>query len=310
MLHCDSRRARRRRRHRLARLIGSFSVGALTIHQLSDGAEQAPRATWFTGIDPAVWAPAVGVSGPDALFAVNYGGFAVTGDGHLTVIDTGFGAPGRMRVGLEGGGGMLERLAEAGIGAGDVDGIVQTHLHSDHCGWLLREDGRTLTFPNATVYLHERELAYWTTAASDGDPMAPFARGRIEPIRAAGRVRTFDREFAITPSISALPTPGHTPGHSSVLVTSAGEHALLLGDVAHHPIHLIHHDWLPRIDLDPAESVRSRGRMAALAVERDAIVVAPHMPILTLGRLRRVGGGYEYVKVRPPSLESSPAVND
>lgn len=290
----------------MARLSASFSVGRLTVHHLSDGAEIAPRASWFTGIDPSVWAPAVGVNGADALFPVNYGGFAITGDGHVTLIDTGFGPTARHRAGLEGGGGMLERLAEAGIAASDVDLVLQTHLHSDHCGWLVREDGRTLGFPNATVFLHEKELAYWTTEASDANPMSAFVRTRIAPVRAAGQLRTFDGESPISAAVTALPTPGHTPGHSSAIVTSVGEHVLLLGDVAHHPIHLVHHDWLPRIDLDPADSVRSRARMAALAVEKDAIVTAPHMPILTLGRLRPLGEGYEYTKIELPDHSTAP----
>ncbi|MDE3100799.1 MAG: MBL fold metallo-hydrolase [Chloroflexota bacterium] len=176
---------------------------------------------------------------------------------------------------------MIERLAEIGIGRADVNVVVQTHLHADHCGWLLHEDGVTLGFPNATVFLHERELTYWTTSVSDGTPMSAFVRSRIEPMRAAGRMSLFDREFAVSAAVTALPTPGHTPGHCSVLVVSDGAHALLLGDVAHHPTHLEHHDWLPRIDLDPSESVRSRGKMAAVAASHRAVVTAPHMPILT-----------------------------
>jgi glyoxylase-like metal-dependent hydrolase (beta-lactamase superfamily II) len=284
----------------MARLSGSFRIGRLTIHHLSDGAEKARRDSWFSGIDPAIWAPAVGVAGPDALFSVNYGGFAITGDDHVTLIDTGFGAPARARAELEGGGEMMERLAEAGIRAKDVDLVVETHLHTDHCGWLVGDDGQTFGLPKATVYVHESELEYWTTARSDRNTMSALVRKRIEVVRAAGAIRTFGSEVALSDSVTVLPTPGHTPGHSSVLVTSEGQHALLLGDVAHHPIHLEHHDWLPRIDLDPAESIRSRAKMAALAVQTNAVVTAPHMPILTLGRLQKLGGSYRFTGVAPP----------
>jgi len=151
------------------------------------------------------------------------------------------------------------------------------------------------------VYVHETELKYWTTALSDDNKMSAFVRSRIDPVLRAGRITTFDRQFEVSTAVTALPTPGHTPGHCSVLVTSDGAQALLLGDVAHHPIHLEHHNWLPRIDLDPPESIRSRAKMAALAVETDALVTAPHMPILTLGRLRRRGGQYRYVAVEAPA---------
>ncbi len=256
---------------------------------------RAPRQSWFHRIDPAVWAPVLGVSGADALFTVNYGAFVITGDGHVTLIDTGFGPPARERTDLQGGGEMMHRLTEIGIERQSVDVIVQTHLHSDHCGWLVGDDGRSLSFPNAVVYVHEDEVRYWTTSASDTNAMSQFARGRIEPVRAAGGLQTFKNECEISNSVTALPTPGHTPGHCSVLVRSNDQYALLLGDVAHHPVHLEHHDWLPRIDLDPPSSIRSRERMASLAVERNAIVTAPHMPILTLGHLQRRNGGYRYV---------------
>jgi glyoxylase-like metal-dependent hydrolase (beta-lactamase superfamily II) len=276
----------------MPQLSGTFRVGKLTVAALSDGAEEGPRQRWFNGIDPSILMPALGITSPDISLPANFGGFAVMGDGHTTLIDSGFGQPGRLRAGTIAGGEMLERLAELGVRPEDVDGVVQTHLHFDHCGWLTEDDGGTLTFPNATVYLHQRELEYWTSAESDDNRMAAFARSRIGPVHAAGRVQTFDREFAISEALTALPTPGHTPGHSSILLTSNGEHALLLGDVAHHPIHLEHQDWVPEIDLDPQESIRSRARMAALAVERDALVTAPHMPILTLLRVRPVEQGY------------------
>lgn len=284
----------------MTRLSGTFRVGDLTVHQISDGASSGPRQSWFTGIDPSVWAPALGVGGADWLFPVNFGGFVVTGDGHVTLVDTGFGAPARGRDGMEGGGQMLDRLAELGIRPEDVDRVAQTHLHSDHCGWLIEDDGGPPTFPNADVYVHEQELAYWTTEASAADPMQAFVQSRIDPVRTADRVRTFDREFPLSDHITLLPTPGHTPGHTSLLLASEGQHALLLGDVAHHPIHLERHDWLPQIDLDPPESIRSRRRMAELAVERNALVTAPHMPVLTLGRVLRSGEGFAYQAVQTP----------
>ena len=79
-----------------------------------------------------------------------------------------------------------------------------------------------------------------------------------------------------------------------MLAASQGTNLLLLGDAAHHPVHLEHHDWIPQVDLDPAESTRSRGKVARLAVEKDAIVTSGHFPILSLGRIREVEGGYKW----------------
>ena len=196
---------------------------------------------------------------------------------------------------LPGGGELLTRLSELGVAAGEVDAIVHTHLHGDHCGWNVNEDeGGALTFPNATVYLHQRELDYWTGAASDEDWQAEYSRSRILPVQDAGRVETFEGEYAVTDAVTMVPTPGHTPGHCCVMVASQGEHLLIVGDAALHPVQLEDHDWIPSGGLDPAESQRSRGKIAALAVERDAVVTGGHFPILTLGKLHRVETGYRW----------------
>lgn len=278
-----------------ARLVATFRVGELEISQLSDGFGTAPRRSWFAGIDPQVWMPTFGIVDADTPFAVNFGGFLVVGDGHVTLVDAGLGAPGLTRAGLAGGGRMLERLAEIGVDRHTVDRVVLTHMHSDHVGHL-SDAAAALTFPDAAVHVNRDELDYWTTSTSDDNPMSTFVRSRISGLLRDGRVRTFAGEHALSASVTAIPTPGHTPGHCSVVLCSAGQTAILLGDVAHHPVHLEHHGWLPDIDLDPAESQRSRARVAGFAADHQAVVVGPHMPVLTLGYVeRRPDGCFGYV---------------
>ncbi|TDD61318.1 MBL fold metallo-hydrolase [Actinomadura rubrisoli] len=197
--------------------------------------------------------------------------------------------------GMAGAGEMPAWLAALGIEPGDVDRIVQTHLHSDHCGWLIKDDEGGLTFPNATVHVNEREVAYWS--GDEVDAIA-FNRGTTAPVRArlravadAGRLHTFDGELELSEEITVLPTPGHTPGHVSVVVASGGETAILAGDLLHHPVHVEHPHWLPSVDHDPAESVRSRERIAALAADRKAVILAPHFPIPTVVGVDRGPGG-------------------
>lgn len=278
----------------MSRLSETFQLGGLTITALSDGAPDRAVGGFFAGVDPADWTRALGLTSPDDPVPFNFGSFLVRGDGHTTLIDSGNGARGR-EMHIPGGGELLERLAELGVRRDEVDRVAHTHLHGDHCGWNIDDDaGGAITFPNATVYVAQRELEYWTTAASDASPQAPYARSRVEPLRTAGRIHTFDGEFALSDAITMVPTPGHTPGHCAVMIVSQGQHLLLLGDAAHHPAHLEHHDWIPGVDLDRAESMRSRAKIAALAVERDALVTGGHFPILTLGHVRRVDGGYRW----------------
>ncbi|MYE45439.1 MAG: MBL fold metallo-hydrolase [Chloroflexi bacterium] len=290
-----TRRARRRGEGgTMPRLSDSFTIGGLEIAALSDGAPDRALGGFFHDVDPAAWTSAIGITDPEDPVPFNFGSFLIRGDGHLTLIDSGYGVP-ALAMGIPGGGELPQRIADLGVGLEEIDRVIHTHLHGDHVGWNIHDnEGDRLMFPNATFYVHENELAYWTGSASDDNPMAENVRRRINPVVAAGRVETTEGEFAVSEALTMVPAPGHTPGHCTVLAASQGTNLLLLGDAAHHPVHLEHHDWIPQVDLDPAESTRSRGKIARLAIEKDAIVTSGHFPILSLGRIREVEGGYKW----------------
>ncbi|RBQ16173.1 hypothetical protein DP939_31635 [Spongiactinospora rosea] len=278
------------------RTSATIEVGRMRISQVSDGVVEAPRRTWFNGVPPEEWMPATGVNDPDHPFRVNFGAFLVTGDGSVTLVDAGWGHRAHEVAGLAAAGGMLDRLADLGVRPGDVDRIVQTHLHADHCGWLIKDDAGTPTFPRAEVHVHEREIAYWTgeevAAIPANHSMVPAVRKRIEAVAEAGLLRTFGGELPLSDAVTVLPAHGHTPGHVVVLVADGDAAAVIVGDLAHHPAHLEHPGWLPVIDYDPPRSVESREMVAALAAERNAALLAPHFPILTVvGVSRQADGG-------------------
>jgi len=278
----------------MSRLSETFTLGALEIAALSDGAPDRALGGFFHGVDAADWTSALGISDPEQPVPFNFGSFLIRGDGRTTLIDTGMAVPAR-EMGIPGGGELLLRLDELGVGRDEVDTIVHTHLHPDHCAWNTNADaGGEVTFPNATVYVARAELDHWRGPDLDGNDRAEVARKNTQPYVDAGRLEPTDGEYAVSEALTMVPTPGHTPGHCSILLASQGEHLVILGDAEHHPVHLEHHDWIPGVDLDPAESTRSRGKIAALAVEKNALVTGGHFPILTLGRVRRVDSGYRW----------------
>jgi glyoxylase-like metal-dependent hydrolase (beta-lactamase superfamily II) len=264
------------------------------VDALSDGAPRRLMDGLFHNIDPDLWARALGLSDRTQLVSFNYGCFLVREPAGITLVDTGYGAA-RRDPAVEGSGGLLQRLAEAGVRPDEVDRIVHTHLHSDHCGWDVNDDaGGAITFPKAQVLVAQSELDHWLGPPADTHVNVAYIRSRLRPLVDAGAVRTTNGDHAVSRAIETVRTPGHTPGHCSVIVSSGADRLLITGDVTHHPVHFEHTAWLPAVDIDPAESVRSRQKLAGLAIERDLIVTGGHYPILTLGRLRRAVEGIRW----------------
>ena len=278
----------------------SFRVGALEVVQLSDGSFGRDARNFFDGVDAGAWTSACGISAPEEPVPWAYSGYLVRGDGHTTLIDTALGErpcePGILSCAE-----FPQRLAECGVEPADVDVLLHSHLHWDHVGWDVTRDG-AVAYPGAEVRLSGAELDFWMTP----HPQAPerhvlFANEHFRPLLDAGQVRTFDGDAEVTPSITMIATPGHTPGHTVQLIRSEGEALILVGDAMHHWTHVEHHDWLSIHEWDPEQSRDARRRICELAIETDALVTGPHFPLLTVGRVRRDGSGYRYEQVRLPS---------
>ena len=285
------------------RLSGSFRVGQIIVTQLSDGVVVEPRANWFNGIDPACWMPAVGIDSPDTPLPVNFGGFLIQSAGSTTLFDCGIGPMAEtMFPGIREGGNLLHRLAEVGVSPDDIDRVVISHLHLDHCGHLLTPAGEP-TFSRAEVWLHEREVGYWRSAEAADNIKPDVIREYLEALESVGVLRTYIDEFEISQGIRLIPSAGHTPGHTVMLLSSDDEHGLLLGDVVHHTSHIEHPRWLQNYDVEPASSIATRTNLFDRAAHLGAIVTAVHMPILTLGTVAMTeSGGFAYHAIDHPVI--------
>ena len=141
---------------------------------------------------------------------------------------------------------LLKDMADNGVRPDEVDMVVVTHLHRDHVGWNLVWDDDVFrpTFRNAR---------YWIPRA-DWDTFAPRARTRalsyirdqVLPLEGLGILELMDGEQPLTSELTALPTPGHTPGHTSVLIASDGEWGVVFGDAAHVPAQAQETHWKPQ----------------------------------------------------------------
>src|SRR5262249_44052228 len=160
------------------------------------------------------------------------GTFLIDDGQALALIDTGMGDTGGP------GGRLLERLEGAGVAPSDISLVIHTHLHSDHVGWnCVDADGlRRLVFTRARHVVQRADWAHF----SEHRAKHPAFEACVEPVRAAGRLELLDGDVPVTGSLSVIRTPGHTPGHQSVVIRSEGAGAIILGDVAHLPLQLWH----------------------------------------------------------------------
>lgn len=202
---------------------------------------------------------------------------------HRILVDTGYGdklsAQERGFMCLQEDKRLLGSLAVLGVAPEDIDLVINTHLHGDHCGGNTRYDehGELVpTFPNAVYCVQRLELA---------DAMFPNERTRgtyhpdnWEPLERAGQLRVLWGDTRLTDEVRVLVTPGHTPAHQSVIIESRGETASFLADTAHWPLHLERLEVLTAYDAQPLVTLETKRRLAQWAVEHKALLIFDHHP--------------------------------
>lgn len=193
---------------------------------------------------------------------------------------------------------FLQRLAGAGCPPEAVDIVVCTHLHLDHVGWNTRlVDGRWVpTFPNARYLFGRHDYDYYSSV-DDAERQAMLADS-VVPVIEAGLSTLVAMDAVIAPEVRFTPTPGHSPGHASIVIDSAGERAVICGDVMHHPCQLARPGWSSGFDDDgDAASVTRRAFLAELADTR-TMLIGTHFPPPVAGRVISDGESYRLVPMR------------
>ena len=188
---------------------------------------------------------------------------------------------------------FLDDLAAAGYPRESIDTVLCTHLHVDHVGWNTMWSGGhwVPTFPNARYLVHAREWAYWQ-AEAEGEHRQ-IMNDSVQPIVDAGLMDEVATDHRVCAQVQLEPTPGHTPGHVSVRITSAGQQALITGDFMHHPCQMQRLDWGSTADFDPAAAKATRERMLARLAADQTLVIGTHFANPTAGRVKpRADGGY------------------
>ncbi|HEV2303471.1 MAG TPA: MBL fold metallo-hydrolase [Stellaceae bacterium] len=185
---------------------------------------------------------------------------------------------------------FLADLERAGYARRSIDTVLCTHLHVDHVGWnTMLESGRWVpSFPNARYLFGRVEYEHWS-AQHEREDMAFVLADSVRPVVEAGLVDLVEAEHRVCEEVSLVPTPGHTPGHVSVRISSAGEDALITGDFMHHPCQIAHPEWSSAADSDAQVARATRERMLTRLAETPILVIGTHFAGATAGYILRDG---------------------
>ena len=271
------------------------TVGDTTVTYLPDGEVHLEPTIFFPTSTAEGWASFAPYLDKDGRLPVSVGSFLIRTATHRVLVDLGLGAVdfevpdlATFRGGL-----LLDSLRGEGLGPSDIDAVVFTHLHHDHVGWTSNVapapnapgDRRLagLTFPNARHLVSRAEWEHWkgTAEITGPDPVAvqqPLA-DVIEFLA--------DGEEPV-PGVRAVSTPGHTPGHTSLLVTDAvrtPQRLLILGDVMHTQAQISETQWNCRFDVDAEHGTRTRTALLEQYRDPDTTVAAGHFAGSVFGRI-------------------------
>lgn len=284
-----------------------ISIGKVKIHILEDGVFRLDAGVLFGFVPKILWEKALRESGlfwewdeKANLLTLSSRGFLVEKtDGQLILVDTGFGEKffGLLKEHMSitrPNGSLLENLRKLGINRDDVTAAVNTHLHADHAGGNVIEEGGVLrpAFPNAFYYIQERE---WKVASTQNTPAkGAYFREHLLPLEERRRTHLYQGKASLGEGITLFPTPGHTPGHQSVLIESEGKSAVVLGAVGITALHLENLRWGSSLDYYRDRSWKTKQKVVKLALEKKALVFFAHDPQRSYGYLEEIEKGEKY----------------
>jgi glyoxylase-like metal-dependent hydrolase (beta-lactamase superfamily II) len=199
--------------------------------------------------------------------------------------------------------GFLDNMIAAGFGPDDVTAVVCTHLHVDHVGWnthLVGEEWKP-TFPKARYLFGETEWNHWKVEPQIyGDVVGDSVRPCID----AGLADLVASDLRLNDLVWLEPTPGHTPGHHSVRISSGGQDAVITGDLVHHPIQFENLDWVSNPDVDPAAAIATRRNFTERYCDDHTLILGTHFGGPSCGHLRRHGEAWRLDPGSYPDISS------
>lgn len=283
-------------------------IGTIEYHYLNAGVHWADGGGAFGLVPKTIWQEKIR---PDAdnRIPIHINCLLIKANGKTILVDTGYGnklTPKQTKIfGLDYSLGTLNgNLAGLGLTPADVDVVINTHLHADHCGGNTEIDPADQqvkpAFPNAEYLIQRLE---WADAAVTNErTRATYLPQNFEPLRQTGQLTLLAGDTPVTGGVSTVITRGHTRAHQSVLLESGGQSALFLGDMATLSYNFERTAWVSAFDVEPLENIETKRKWQHWAVESGAVVMIQHDPHRNKGRLYRDKQHFKLVPLTEPEI--------
>jgi glyoxylase-like metal-dependent hydrolase (beta-lactamase superfamily II) len=274
-------------------------LGDLELTQISDGNVTFPLADGFvTNADKAAVNAALEAAFlPRDQVTIIFNPMVVNNGSKLVLIDTGYGAAGPKTAGQ-----LVTNMGAAGIDPKTIDIVVISHLHPDHINGLVGADGG-IAFPNAEIKMPAKEVAYWmddgNMSRAPAGRMADYFKNvrRVMGV-VSSKVTNYEWDKEVAPGITAIPTVGHTPGHTSFVIASGSARLLVQSDVTNHPALFVRNPgWSAVFDLDGPQAIETRRKFYDMAVAEKTLIAGFHYPFPSLGHVEKDGTSYRLVPI-------------
>lgn len=268
-----------------------MKLGAFEIHPVSDGRFRLDGGAMFGVVPRVLWEQCCPAD-PLNRIELAVTPLLIRAHGKNILVDAGLGdkwqAKHRDMFAIDRSPTVLESLDRLGLRAGDIDFVINTHLHFDHAGGNTAAGDGTIrpTFPNATYVVQRGE--YEDAVKPNERTKASYRAENIEPVARHRKWELLDGDIELLPGISVIVTGGHTAHHQAVKIESQGRTALFLGDLIPTTSHLP----LPYImgyDLFPLQTLEAKRRILAQAAEEQWLLCFEHDPKISMGRVAKNG---------------------
>jgi glyoxylase-like metal-dependent hydrolase (beta-lactamase superfamily II) len=280
----------------------TYRIGHLDVAVLSDGLYHQDAGAVFGLVPKIMWQDYAGPLDDRHRLSLAMNSLLLRSQGRLILIETGIGDKdgARRQASPAEQGNLLTDLAHLGVTPGEIDVVINTHLHADHCGWNTSRinDALAPTFPNAEYIVMRDE---WEAAIAPNErTRATYLQENLLPIAEAERLRLLDGESRITDEVTVVPAPGHSAGHAAVVLASGRESALYIGDLVQMAVQLERTAWVSAFDILPLISMETKKALVDGAIEGGSLIIGSHLPFPGAGRLTlRDNGWRKWTPVEP-----------